>query len=146
MAHKKQAKKPGKAKSLSATAMHVSHEGNHLVGIGNLRVVIVQDESSWFAQGLEIDYAAQGESLDQVKKSFEDGLCWTIHEHLRVYGNIEQFLKPAPPEVWKEMLYDQLANVNHYSQFSWHQDLSENAVTNLPFARIEYLQREAQAA
>ncbi len=75
-------------------------DGTNIVGIGNLRVVIIEDEGTWFAQGLEIDYAVQAKSLATVKKAFEDGLAATIHENLRIHGTIEALLKPAPPEVW----------------------------------------------
>lgn len=127
------------------TAVHAKSGGDHIVGIGNLRVVIVQDEAAWFAQGLEIDYAAQGDSLESVKKAFEDGLCCTIHEHLRVYGTIEKFLKPAPSQVWKEMLYDTIADVNRYSQLSWHEDFEAKKLPNLPFQGINYLQQQKAA-
>src|ERR1039458_1707330 len=82
------AKKKGK---LSTTAFHgVSHDGiHHVVGIGNLRVVIVPDGDFWFAQGLEIDYAVQGASEKDAKKKFEDGLEHTIEEHLKIHGTIE---------------------------------------------------------
>jgi len=138
---------PVSSEDQEATAVHARlNDGDHLVGIGNLRVVIVQDEALWFAQGLEIDYAAQGQSLETVKTAFEDGLCWTIHEHLKVYGNIERFLRPAPPDIWKELLYDQLANVNSFSSLSWHKEIEQKPVKHLPFEGIEYLQRSAVAA
>ena len=141
-------KKQKKSGTPLTTAMHAVADDCHIVGIGNLRVVIVQDESFWFAQGLEIDYAAQGKSLEDVKKSFEDGLCCSIHEHLTVYGTIENFLKPAPAQIWKELLYDQVADVKRYTQLSWHEDVSEKPMPNLPFPfqGIKYLQQQKKAA
>ena len=54
-----------------ATAIHgVSQEGDHLVGIGNLRVLIEKEGNFWFAQGLEIDYVAQGDTMEAVQKEF----------------------------------------------------------------------------
>ena len=129
----------------NATALHVKHGTNHLVGIGNLKVVIVQDGNSWFAKGLEIDYASEGTSLDGVKAAFETGFCCTIHEHLRVYGSLEKFLIPAPVEIWKEMLYDQCSDMKSFSQVSIH-DLSAKVKTHLPFTGIEYIRREKVAA
>jgi hypothetical protein len=113
--------------------------GTNIVGIGNLRVVIVENEGTWFAQGLEIDYAVQGRSLAAVKKAFEDGLAATIHENLRMHGNIEALLKPAPPEVWKEMLFGVAVagkHIKRYSQISLHHKLQQN----LPFSAIDYLE------
>ena len=132
-------------KKPNATAIHVKDGDVHLVGIGNLRVVLVQDGNAWFAQGLDIDYAAEGATLESVKNAFETGFCCTIHEHLRVYGKIDKFLKPAPVEVWKEMLYDQLANLSRFSQVSVH-TIAANVVTYLPFNGIQYIQREKIAA
>jgi hypothetical protein len=131
--------------SHSATAVHLQQKDGHIVGIGNLRVIIVQDESCWFAQGLEIDYAAQGKSLDDVRTQFEEGLCRTIHEHLRVYGTIINFLKPAPREIWQELLYDKLAGINRHSQISWHEKFPSKSVPNLPFEGINYIQQEKAA-
>ncbi len=126
-------------------AIHVKDGNYHVVGIGNLRVVLVQEGNAWFAQGLDIDYAAEGESLDTVKSAFEAGFCCTIHEHLRVYGKIDKFLNPAPAEVWKEMLYDGVADLNRYLQLSVH-EIAESVVTYLPFKGIEYIHREKVAA
>ncbi|MGH8247905.1 MAG: hypothetical protein ACREUU_15905, partial [Gammaproteobacteria bacterium] len=101
-----------KVKSIPATAFHgKAEDGTHVVGIGNLRVILFQEGDLWFAQGLEIDYASQGDSLEDVKKQFEDGLGATIEEHLRVYGNIDKILNVAPSEVWKEMLVVEAAGV-----------------------------------
>jgi predicted RNase H-like HicB family nuclease len=46
--------------------------------IGALRVFIYNDDGSYFAQGLELDYFAQGESLEDVKARFFDGLLLTL--------------------------------------------------------------------
>jgi hypothetical protein len=131
-------KKGGQA--LSATAFHEKiKDGTNIVGIGNLRVVILQEGNVWFAQGLEIDYAVQAASLAKVKKAFEQGLCATVHENLRVYGNIEKLLKPAPPEVWTEMLFGATVAGKHfrrYSQISMHRTLQQA----LPFEKIDYLE------
>lgn len=68
----------------------------------DLRVLITKDDGSWLAQGLDVDYAIDGDSLPDVKKRFEDGLAATIEAHLRVHGTIEQLLRIAPPEVWAQ--------------------------------------------
>lgn len=117
---------------------------HHLVGIGNLRVVIVPDGALWFAQGLEIDYAAQGKSVKDVKRQFSDGLGATIREHLRIYGNIENLLKVSPTEVWKDALLSAAAIPNRYSTFAVYH-VEREAIPAalqglLPFEGINYLE------
>jgi hypothetical protein len=133
-------KKHKRVRAAHTTAFHGKvQDGTNIVGIGNLRVVIVEDEGSWFAQGLEIDYAAQGKTLAQVKKAFENGLAATIHENLRVHGSIEALLKPAPPEVWTEMFFGAAIRgkqIKRYSQVSLHKQLQQA----LPFKAIDYLE------
>ena len=79
-------------------------DGKAVVGVWNLHVRIATDDDCWFAQGFEIDFAAQGDSLADVKARFQHGLTATIHEHLKLFGTAEGILKPAPPEVWKELV------------------------------------------
>jgi hypothetical protein len=127
-------KKTKKKKINTALAIHgKAKDGTNLVGIGNIRVFIVNEENSWFAQALEIDYAAQGKSLADVKKNFENGFVATIHEHLKVFGTITKLLKPAPQEVWAEV-FSSGKKVKFYSQFSSHYNLPEA----LPFSGLDF--------
>lgn len=91
----------------------------HVVGIKNLSVVISNHEGIWFAQGMEIDYAAQGDSFEGVKKAFEKGLTASVQEHLRIFGNLTKFLKPAESEAWTE--FYQAKACQEYTQISLHQ-------------------------
>lgn len=105
-----------------ATAVHASaatKDGSaHLVHIRNLQVVLTVRDGCWFAQGLEIDYAAEGDSLDSVKRTFEEGLALTINANLRRFGHIHHLLKrQAPPEAWK-MAKGKIRG--RYSQVSAH--------------------------
>src|SRR5947207_11901076 len=129
-----------KKKSATTVALHgQSHDGmHHVVGIGNLRVVIVPDGDLWFAQGLEIDYGVQGASEEDAKRNFEYGLEATVEAHLQINGTIEGLLKVAPPEVWKEFLGDPHGKKRFYSQVTSHV-LKEV----LPFDGIDYLVAEA---
>ncbi len=106
-----------------ATAIHAHNDdgSEHLVGIGNLRVLLLKDGSSWFAQGLDIDYFAQGSSLADAQRRFQSGLLETIDVHLRTYGNIDGVLQPAPAEVWAEFLHAPSLR-RLYSQVSFHTD------------------------
>lgn len=45
---------------------------------GVLRAMALPDGSSWFVHGLEVDYAEQGDTLEQAIDHFERGLRETI--------------------------------------------------------------------
>lgn len=74
----------------------------HAVAVGDLRVLIVCEDDVWYAQGMEIDYVAQGTSLDDVKTAFENGLGATIGLHIETYGDLKELLKIAPQAAWDE--------------------------------------------
>jgi hypothetical protein len=119
------------------TAFQASDDqaAQHVVGIGNLRVTITRDGPFWLAQGLEIDYFAQGDSLADAKQNFQDGLAATIRAHLSRFGTIQKVLKVAPQRVW-----DQLVTTGTYhlhSQVSFH-DLVP-AIKEIPYEAIDYL-------
>ena len=90
--------------AMGTTVVHAQAEGgsNHIVGVKALHVMLVEDSSCWFAQGLEIDYAAVGLTLDEAKNNFANGLTATIHEHLLLHGGIDNLLKPAKQSAWEE--------------------------------------------
>jgi len=108
-----------------AEAFHLSNDEAHCVGIGNLRVVICPDGKGWFAQGLEIDYAAGGPTLAKVKKNFEKGLRGTINLHLKMYETIDTLLKPAPHSVWKKTYWAEGHKHFKFSQISFHSDIPQ---------------------
>lgn len=91
-----------------ATAMHAkrkTRDGSvHAVGIHNLRVLLLQEDGHWFAQGVEIDYLACGKTLRQAKQNFERGLVKTIALNIEEDGNIAGILKWAPPEALADYL------------------------------------------
>jgi hypothetical protein len=127
----------------------------HIVGISALKVVIVKDGCNWFAQGLDVDYAAEGISVENAKQNFENGLVATIHQHLKAYNEPSKMLKPAPPEVWQEMFYAPLTGLNvsnaihnKYYQLSVHSLEGNDAFKKFTlFKSIEYyIEIEAAAA
>ena len=134
MATEKKTAIQGKTKSAlkkhGALAIHGTDGETHIVGIGNLRVIICPDEDGWFAQGLEIDYAASGSSVAQVKKNFQTGLKGTINLHLQMYGNIEKFLSPAPREIWKDFYWSRPGKEYRFSQVSVHEDICKTLGVN----------------
>ncbi|MBI1955183.1 MAG: hypothetical protein HYS38_02205 [Acidobacteria bacterium] len=127
----------------------VSLAAIRFAGIGDLRVVICPDGDFWFAQGLEIDYAAQGKSPKDAKKQFSDGLSATVEQHLQIYGNIEKLLKAAPPEVWKDTLLSAGAIAKRYSAVMLYhverQAVPDSIQGVFPFQGINYLELRKSA-
>jgi hypothetical protein len=91
-------------KQRATELVHLTDGERHVVGLKALRVMLSHDESGWFAQGLEIDYAAAGKSMEEVKANFELGLALTMREHLKMHGGLEKLLQVAPQEAWQEFL------------------------------------------
>ncbi|MEP7009339.1 MAG: hypothetical protein ABJC13_03370 [Acidobacteriota bacterium] len=144
MASQKRAgKAPGsKRKAAPTTAFQIETEDGdaHVVGIGNLRVMLFNDDGSWFAQGLEIDYFAQGETLEEVQENFQDGLTATIDYHLKEHGNIQGILQVAPREAWEDFL----ANVA-ISRRYFHVSLHDGQLGAL-FGGVDFYQRTGHLA
>jgi hypothetical protein len=89
--------------STGTVAVHATSGEHHFVVFGDLRVMVLQDEDgSWFARGLEVDFAEQGTSVKDVQDRFERSLSSTINAHLKRHGHIRNLLRIAPPDVWKE--------------------------------------------
>lgn len=96
-----------------------TYDAAYLVAVLDLRVMVTDEEGYWFAQGLDVDYAAQGSSWLEVRKAFEDGLTATIDAHLKKYGHLDHFTAhKAPEEIWEEY---RTANYQpRYSSISIH--------------------------
>jgi hypothetical protein len=129
----------------NTAAVHVSdqEEEHHAVVLWNLSVLIVPDGDFWFAQGLEINYGAQGDTVEAAQMNFQDGLKATIQQHLRVHGNIERILKFAPSEILKEAAQHK-NSIKPLVQVSFHEVLGPDAEKAVPFDGISY--RVLQAA
>ena len=121
-----------------------SDGSTHVVGFGNLRVLIICDDEMWFAQSQDINYAAQGASLAEVKRNFERGLTATVHEHLRAYGHIRNLLsRPPSSGVWQDLIR-MSPPAFRYSQVTTHR-LPEQIQDVIRFESIEFIQPEIAA-
>lgn len=130
-------------KQSQATVVHkVDHEaGKQSVAFGDLKVVIVKDDDGWFfAQGLDINYAAQGHTLAEVKKNFGEGLSKTIELHLKRFGTIDKLLRPAPREVWTEIVHAPSAKHMRYSCVKLYDFVPEAARKQMPYQNIRYIE------
>jgi hypothetical protein len=122
-----------------AVAIQASHADgqHHAVVIWNLSVLIVPDEKYWFAQGLEINYGAQGDTIEDAQKHFQDGLAKTIKQHLRVHGGIDKLLKFAPSAILKEAALHK-ALIQPFAQVSFHEVLDAKSMKSFPFDGIDF--------
>jgi len=109
-----------------------------VVGFGNLRVIVIKDDDMWFAQCLDINYAAQGASLAQVKRNFERGLSATVDEHVRVFGNIENLLARGPSSRIRQEIMHKMPQTFRYSQVTVHR-LPKELQSVIQFQGIEFI-------
>ncbi len=114
-------------------------------GLWNLHVRITQEDDCWFAQGYEIDYAADGSSLEDVRLRFQCGLGATIHEHLKIFGTAEKVLAPAPAKVWQG-LKEAPGSSHTYSHIGVYKFEDPSIRASLPFSAIEYFTVPAPGA
>jgi predicted RNase H-like HicB family nuclease len=141
----KRIRKPKKVDPTLPTVIH-AHDTDgvhHAVGMFNLDVLLIPEDKVWVAQGLAIDYVAQGESIEEAKKNFENGLERTIDLNLRMYGNIDGILIPAPGAVLQEATRNK-ASIKFYSQVSMH-EVGVRSQQALPFDGVSYLQMRKAA-
>ncbi len=119
-------------KQRSAHALHRRAGRSHTV-IMNLHVLVSQDgDGLWNAQGIEVDYAACGSTLEDVQGRFQKGLRRTIQAHLERYGSIEKILTRTPTSIVEE-----IKDGNEYSfTLSGKHDLKEPL---FPYKNIEYM-------
>jgi len=66
-----------------------------------LRAVVVPDEGVFFAQGLDVDYFASGQTIEEAEKNFEDGLETLVALHVEKFGNVDR-LRPVSENVREE--------------------------------------------
>ena len=124
-----------------ATAEHYKDGPRDVVKIGNLRVLVIRDGSWWLAQGLEIDYAAQGTSLDDVKEKFLHGLAGTAHAYLDKFGSIERFLRPASADALRELAIASERKMLKLSSTTEHEMPLAEPMRQLPFSGISFFER-----
>ena len=69
-----------------------------------LQVVLAPDGGGWAAQGIEIDYAACGDSDTDARKRFCAGLEGTARLNMERHGDLSRLVQPAAPETWAHLL------------------------------------------
>lgn len=125
-------------------AVHVQKGDNHTVVFDALRVVIVKDGDCWFAQSIDIDYFATGETLKEVQENFEIGLSATIADHLEAFGNIDRIMRTPQLEDWRPLVSDDHGAYD-VSHVSIHNIKCAKQLDVLPFKNISFYQEKAAA-
>lgn len=131
------------------SVVHATNGDKHAVFVNDLRVMLIKDGDSWFAQGLDIDYASAGSSVDEAKKNFEIGFAKTIREYLAMYGDLAKFMQGAPEEAWQEFLNAPPETLMTFA--SYHMcdlvketdDVKASEGVKLPFGNIVFIQQQA---
>lgn len=121
-------------------AIHAADGQHHAVILDKLRVLIVQDKDGcWFAQSMDIDYAASGMSLQEAQQNFELGLIHTIKAHIKKFGHIQHLMRSPEPQDWIPLLQKEGCGDYEHTMITTH-SLSENHdLEALPFKQIEFL-------
>jgi len=70
-------------------------------GLLGLRVAVVRDGDAWFAQGLDVDYFAQGSTPEEAETNFTAGLKTMIRLHANEFGHL-RYVVPPPASVSQE--------------------------------------------
>lgn len=122
---------------------HSSKVHRHAIAIKSMRVIIVEDGEQWFAQSLDIDYAASGSTLESVKANFEKGLSATIKAHLKSFGSIERIMKAPNISDWMSLIKDATSRQYDFSMGECH--ILEDEL-QLPFGQIQYIENFKKAA
>ena len=117
-----------------AEAHHFKEENNHLIFLDNLTVLITKENETWMAQGIEINYFAYGDSIEDVQDAFEVGLFETIKAHLNTNGNIIPMLEWAPSNILNK--YYEKAREFSFTMLGAH----EVKEAHMPMRNIRFLQ------
>jgi len=86
------------------TTPNMDGEMTASVGIALQVILAEQEKNAWVAQGIEIDYAAEGETAAEAKMHFEQGLCATVLAHMIQQKPLGGFMAGAPPHDWTHLL------------------------------------------
>ena len=101
--------------------------------IGEVRVVVYPSaDGGWIAQGLEIDYTAQGESLEEAKQNFSEGLDRTLVLNYAETGTIDGILNRAPDEFFE--LFDTVENAKEHANDRVLLDLRPSVISYPAFS------------
>lgn len=127
-------------------AVQISNQSTHNVVLDSFRVIVVKDHDQWFAQSIDIDYAASGLTIEDAKQNFERGLELTIRFHIKKFGDISRLLnKPCPAAEIRALLGKDYKEAYHFS--CAHQiKVDHDVLEKLPYNNIVFFEKSAAAA
>jgi hypothetical protein len=118
-----------------------------------LHVLLCEEDGAWTAQGVEIDYAACGGSIEEATKNFGEGLALTIFQHLLIRGNLEKVLQFAPKEVldeWQKTPPAAIQEIGFVAMAKAFQEAkvpqSEDVAMKFPYEGMYFIKPEPQKA
>lgn len=114
------AKKTNKFTNGDADATHIDTGTDHIIKLENIKVLIVPDGPFWYAQGIEIDCAAQGATIEEAKKNFEKMLDRAILRAVATHRTIEPLLHPVPSEIFQHVTMGVTEENMQWQRFSQH--------------------------
>ena len=133
----------GWAQKMNAKAVHAKRGEHHAVQIAALRVLVCREGDLWTAQGVDIDYVACGNSLEDVQDRFERGLAATVDVNLQKFDSIDRLLRFAPEAEWRDM---DNPTAFQFDMLTVHQVKGiDSSLSRLPFDEIAYLQKQCAA-
>lgn len=68
-----------------------------------ITVISFQDRRRWFVHGINIDFCASGETLDEAMIHFWAGLAMTFWKTQHEKGSVESVMRPPPREVIEQL-------------------------------------------
>ena len=121
----------------ASTLRSSAERANPLSGSGllGLRVAVVPDGAAWFAQGIDVDYFAQGGTPKEAEKNFTEGLQLMIKLHMTEFKNL-QYLNPPPPTVPQEYAKMRFARIEQLP-------LHTPSPAKVPYRMIKFFVAEA---
>jgi len=125
-----------------SSVVHTKKGNDHTVVVNALRVLITEEPNGWFAQGVEVDYFASGETLEDVQRRFVSGLTASIVEHLQRYGDLQRLIKWAPANVRNKLKTGQYSNITPFP-VGMNVDDARDA---FPFNNLNFLKEERNQA
>ncbi|MGH8029359.1 MAG: type II toxin-antitoxin system HicB family antitoxin [Arenimonas sp.] len=127
---------------------HVSDGDLHAVATA-LRVLITPADAGGFvAQGLEIDYVATGDTVEEVQDRFARGLLATIESLIRRARPLSALFKSStPPEAWQAFMDKGAGDmVTCVTAVDLRDQMPRDAAASFPFGVLAYCRRAERAA
>ena len=79
---------------------HVSEGNNHAVAAALNVLIVPAEEGGFYAHGIEIDYAATGRTVEEVRDHFQTGFVETIRRYIDRGRSLSGLFKTnTPPEI-----------------------------------------------